>query len=500
MSISTIPIMQAILSHLKGNPGSYHVPGHKMGRGLDGAMGSWLSQASRLDLTEIPGLDDLHAPEGAIREAQRLAAEAFGAQETYFLVNGSTAGNLAMILTAISPGEKLLVPRNLHKSVLNGLVLAQAQPVFYHPEVDEQFGIASGVAVETVREIVQAHPDARALLIVSPTYHGICSDLRAVAEIVHTAGMMLLVDEAHGAHFAFHEALPATAMQAGADMAVQSTHKTLGALTQASMLHVQGTRVDRTRLRKRLQLVQSTSPSYLLLASLDVARHQMQTEGHARLEQALQAVEKGAERLRAHPHLHLLQKTPGGFEVDPLKWTISVAGLGKTGSHVYEYLHAEKHLTLELSDPQNVLAVFSYADGERQVERLVQALEGIPMEGASEGFRSNEVLQARSPSEELTKSAQTKSTANSSWSSLEAKFLPHVAFEMDTESVPLQRAAGRCAGEMVIPYPPGIPLIVPGEVWTEELIAHVEALRATQVRFQGVEDSQLLEVRVLLRT
>lgn len=163
-------------------------------------MGSWLSQASRLDLTEIPGLDDLHAPEAAIREAQLLAASAFGAEETYFLVNGSTAGNLAMILTVIRPGEKLLVPRNLHKSVLNGIVLAQAQPVFYHPEVDEQFGIASGVAVDTVREVVREHPDARALLLVSPTYHGICSELRAIAEVVHAAGMMLLVDEAHGAH------------------------------------------------------------------------------------------------------------------------------------------------------------------------------------------------------------------------------------------------------------------------------------------------------------
>jgi arginine/lysine/ornithine decarboxylase len=491
MMISTIPILQAILSHLQHNPGSYHVPGHKMGRGLDGAMGSWLSQASRLDLTEIPGLDDLHAPEAAIREAQRLAADAFGAEETYFLVNGSTAGNIAMILTAIRPGEKLLVPRNLHKSVLNGLVLAQARPVFYHPEVDESFGIASGVAVETVREVVRANPDARALLIVSPTYHGICSNLREIAEVVHEAGMMLLVDEAHGAHFAFHEALPETAMQAGADMAVQSTHKTLGALTQASMLHVQGTRVDRARLRKRLQLVQSTSPSYLLLASLDVARHQMQTEGRQRLQQALDAVKKGAERLERHPHLHVLQKTPGGFAVDPLKWTISVAGLGKTGSQVYDWLHAEKHLTLELSDPQNILAVFSYADGDRQVERLVQALESleaIPTDSGSSGkeFETN-------PSE------QTESSAIPAWAVLPTEFLPHEAFEMDTESVPLHRAAGRCAGEMVIPYPPGIPLIVPGEVWTQELIAHVEALRAAQVRFQGVEDSQVTEVRVLLR-
>lgn len=478
LNAPTIPIMQAILSHLKHNPGSYHVPGHKMGRGLHGALGSWLSQASRLDLTEIPGLDDLHAPEAAIRDAQELAADAFGAEETYFLVNGSTAGNLAMILTAIRPGEKILVPRNLHKSVLNGLVLAKAEPVFYHPEVEPNFGIASGVAVDTVQEAVQRHRDAKALLIVSPTYHGICSDLRRIADVVHEADMLLLVDEAHGAHFAFHELLPQTAMAAGADMAVQSTHKTLGALTQASMLHVQGPRVDRTRLQKRLQLVQSTSPSYLLLASLDVARHQMQTEGQAWLTRALQAVQAGRERLQSHPHLTLLNETSDGFAIDPLKWTISVARLGKTGSHIYDCLHREHHLTLELSDPQNVLAVFTYADGARQVERLVKALEQLEPEVETDG-----------------QAAHTPPF----FPQLRTEFLPHEAFEMDTERVPLQRAAGRCAGEMVIPYPPGIPLIVPGEVWTEELISHVEALRAAQVRFQGVEDHHLLEVRVLPR-
>ncbi|KEO81441.1 aminotransferase class I/II-fold pyridoxal phosphate-dependent enzyme [Tumebacillus flagellatus] len=478
MGVSTIPILEAILSHLQNNPGSYHVPGHKMGRGLHGALGAWLTHAGRLDLTEIPGLDDLHAPEAAIREAQSLAAHAFGAEETYFLVNGSTAGNLAMILTAVRPGEKILVPRNLHKSVLNGLVLAQAQPVFYQPEVLEAFGIASGVRVETVRAAVQKHPDARALLIVSPTYHGICSDLEEIAYVVHEAGMMLLVDEAHGAHFAFHESLPPTAMASGADMAVQSTHKTLGALTQASMLHVQGPRVNRARLRKRLQLVQSTSPSYLLLASLDVARHQMQTEGQAMLSKALQAVQTGAAQLQASPYLKLLQETPDGFRVDPLKWTIGVTGLRKSGTEVYETLHREHHLTLELSDPHNLLAVFTYADRERQVERLVKALLALePAEGEA----------AESPPSE----------GNFAWLELQAKFLPHEAFEMDMERVPLTGAAGCCAGEMVIPYPPGIPLIVPGEVWTDELIAHIQSLREAGVRFQGVEDSRMSEVQVL---
>ncbi|HEU4962894.1 MAG TPA: aminotransferase class I/II-fold pyridoxal phosphate-dependent enzyme [Bacilli bacterium] len=479
--------MESILAHLRNHPHSYHVPGHKMGRGLPGEIGQWLGVSGRLDLTEIPGLDDLHTPEGAIRDAQQLAADAFGAEETYFLINGSTAGNLAMIMAAIKPHESILVPRNLHKSVLNGLVLAQATPVFYTPEVDETFGIATGVSVETVRRMVQAHPQARALLITSPTYHGICSDLATIAEVVHAAGMLLLVDEAHGAHFAFHERLPQTAMAAGADMAVQSTHKMLGSLTQSSMLHVQGPRVDRVRLRKRLQLVQSTSPSYLLLLSLDCARHQMVTEGRARLEQALDAVEAGAEALQQLPHLRLLTERDlgGEFRLDPLKWTVDVTDLGQTGGAVYQRLH-ERGYTLELSDPQNVVAIFTYADERRQVERLVQAFAGLE---ATEG---TEAVADPLPTNLFAKGEVGRAPAE-----LERLVPLHEAYEQEAEAVLLPEAAGRAAAEMVIPYPPGIPLIVPGEVWTEDLIAHVSRLLAAGVRFQGAEDAALRVVQVL---
>ena len=468
-----IPILHAVLSHLRNNPTPFHVPGHKMGRGLPGEFGSWLGAAGRLDLTEIPGLDDLHAPEEAILHAQELAARAFGAEETFFLINGSTAGNLAMISAAVKPGQAILVPRNLHKSALNGLILSQAEPIFYHPDVDEQFGIPTGVAVETIAKMVRQHPHVRAVLITSPTYHGVCSDLRAIAEVVHAAGMMLLVDEAHGAHFAFHEGLPMTAMEQGADIAVQSTHKTLGSLTQTSMLHVQGPRVDRVRLRKRLHLVQSTSPSYLFLASLDAARHLMETEGRARLEQALQAAAAGKKRLQASPHLLLLTEA-GPYPIDPLKWTIRVTGLGRSGTDVYQELHHDKKMTLELSDPGNVLAVFTYADETRQVERLVDALLSLEPSG---------------PPLELRRA----------FANAEAeRMVPlHDAFEREAEAVPLTEAVGRAAAEMVIPYPPGVPLIVPGERWTAELADHVTGLKEAGVRFQGVEDVTLRTVQVL---
>lgn len=479
-----IPILHALLAHLRKNPRAYHVPGHKMGRGLSGELGSWLGTTGRLDLTEIPGLDDLHAPEGAILEAQRLAAQAFGADETYFLINGSTAGNMAMIMAALRPGEKIIVPRNLHKSVLSGLILAQADPVFYHPDVDEQFGIPTGVDPQTIADTIGAHPDARAVVLVSPTYHGICSDVRAIADVVHKVGMVLLVDEAHGAHFAFHADLPETAMAGGADIAVQSTHKMLGSLTQSSMLHLQGPRIDRTRLRKKLQLVQSTSPSYLLLASLDCARYQMDTEGEALLGQAIQAVRAGAERLREIPGLQLLEQTARPYPIDPLKWTISVKDLGVTGTEAYQYLYEQHGLYLELSDPDNVLAIFSYTDGELQVQRLLDGLTALSQWAISaNGNLGSERVSAPTP---------IFQTAH-----VERRIPLHLAVEMETESVPLQQAIGRVAGEMVIPYPPGIPLLTPGEVFTEEMVAHVTHLKRTGVRFQGVDDLSLEHVQVL---
>ncbi|TCP52659.1 arginine/lysine/ornithine decarboxylase [Tumebacillus sp. BK434] len=460
--------MHAILSHLQTSPTAFHVPGHKMGRGLPGELGAWLSAAGRLDLTEIPGLDDLHAPEGAIRDAQRLAAEAFGAEETFFLINGSTAGNLAMVMTVCQPGDIILVPRNLHKSVIHGLVLAQARPVFYQPEVVAEFGIAGRVPAAEIARAVRENPQAKAVLITSPTYHGIASDLALIAGIVHEAGMLLLVDEAHGAHFAFHEQLPPTAMASGADMAVQSTHKLLGALTQASMLHVQGPRVDRVRLRKRLQLVQSTSPSYLLMASLDAARYQMETEGQARLEKALRAAADGRQQLLELPGLQVLPAD------DLLKWTIRVTGLGITGTDAYRILHEEHKMMLELSDPYNVLAVLSYADGERQVDRLVTALAKLAPSG-----------------HQLTVSAYTAPPK------LRAVLPLHDAFDLPSVTVPLREAAGKVAAEMVIPYPPGIPLVLPGEEMTRDMLEYIEQLRSAGIRFSGAEDAALNTVQVI---
>jgi arginine decarboxylase len=274
------PILAILKASGARDHAPFYAPGHKRGRGASPQLQNLLGlQALRVDLPELPELDNLFAPEGVIQEAQTLAAEAFGAEQTYFLANGSTCGIEAAILATCGPGDKIIVPRNAHRSVIAGLVLAGAMPVFVEPQYAPELGLVLGISADAIASALHRHPDTRAVLVVSPTYHGICSDIAAIAHLAHAHHLPLLVDEAHGAHFGFHPHLPSTALGQGADLVVQSTHKLLGALTQASMLHTQGHRINRSRLQAALQLTQSTSPSYLLLASLDAARHQMATGG-----------------------------------------------------------------------------------------------------------------------------------------------------------------------------------------------------------------------------
>jgi arginine decarboxylase len=265
----------------------FHTPGHHKGQGIDLSLKvAWGEAVFQSDLPELPELDNLFAPEGVIAEAQELAAEAWGSDRTFFLTNGSTAGVIAAILAVCNPGDEVLIPRNVHRSIISGLILSGASPIFVMPEVDLDLGIAHGVTAETIESHLIHNPQIKAVLIINPTYYGVCGDLISIANLVHSYGLPLIVDEAHGAHFQFHPALPIAALSADADLVIQSTHKTLSALTQSSMLHLKGDRINPGRLMRALELVQSTSPSYLLLASLDVARMQMATQGEMLLGQA----------------------------------------------------------------------------------------------------------------------------------------------------------------------------------------------------------------------
>lgn len=355
---------------------AFHTPGHKQGHGMEPEFRALVGHgALRMDLTELDELDDLHHPEGVISEAQALAAEAFGAEATYFLVNGATAGIHAMIGAVCKPGDTLIVPFSAHPAVAGGLTLAGARPVFLPAAFEHDGHLAPAVTPEDVAAALLAHPRAKAVLVTSPTASGVACDLAAIAQICHAHGKPLLVDESHGAHFHFHPDLPPSAMASGADMAVQATHETLSALSQAAMLHVRGDRVSRARVRNVLQLIQSSSPNYLLMASLDTARRQMALNGRELLHGAIALSEDARRRLGALKGLEVLRPA-GHVACDPTRLTVRVTALGLTGFQVQAQLRA-RDIQPETATPEHVRLSISIGTTARDLDRLVAAFTAI---------------------------------------------------------------------------------------------------------------------------
>jgi arginine decarboxylase len=291
----------------------FYTPGHKRGQGIHPPLSALLGTAAfRADLPELPELDNLFAPEGVIRDAQDLAAKVFGADRTWFLVNGSTCGIEAAVLATCNPGDKIILPRNSHQSAIAALILSGAVPIFVQPEYDPDWEIAHSIPSSDVAAALERHPDTKAVMMVYPTYYGVCGDVEAIAQLAHHYQIPLIVDEAHGAHFAFHSELPIPALAAGADVSIQSIHKVLGAMTQASMLHLRSHYVNPDRVNRALQLVQSTSPSYLLLASLDAARQQVALQGKKLMTRTLELADIARTRLSQIPGLSVLPTTAAG--------------------------------------------------------------------------------------------------------------------------------------------------------------------------------------------
>ncbi|MGB3293852.1 MAG: aminotransferase class I/II-fold pyridoxal phosphate-dependent enzyme, partial [Phormidesmis sp.] len=347
----------------------FHTPGHKQGHGISDLHRQLFgATVFRADLPELPDLDNLFAPEGVILQAQSLAAAAFGAEQTWFLANGSTCGLEAAILATCGPGDKLILPRDVHTSAISGLILSGAVPVYVAPTYGSDWDISLGVSPDTVAQALTAHPDAKAVLLVSPTYYGVCSDLAAIAPLVHSYNIPLIIDEAHAPHFAFHPDLPISALAAGADITVQSAHKVLSAFTQAALLHMQGDRLDRHRLSQALQLTQSTSPSYLLLGSLDAARQQMATAGQALMARTLTLADQAAQALSQLPGLRILQpqweKNHTGISGDRTRLTVDVSALGITGFEADNLLHNRFDVTAELPTLRHLMFIVSLGNTE----------------------------------------------------------------------------------------------------------------------------------------
>ena len=476
------PLLDAIKACKTHDHAPFYTPGHKRGEGISRPLADLLgTKVFRADLTELANLDNLFAPQGVILAAQELAAEAFGAEKTWFLVNGSTCGIEAAILATCSTEDKIIMPRNVHSSVISGLILSGAIPIFINPEYDPVLDIAHSITPQAVQTALEKHPDTKAVLVVYPTYYGVCGDLQAIAQITHQYHIPLLVDEAHGAHFAFHPDLPPSALAAGADLTVQSTHKVLGAMTQASMLHVQGDRIDIDRVNKALQLVQSTSPSYILLASLDAARQQMALCGKGLMSRTLELAEVARRRISEIPGLSVLQMP----NLDQTRLTVTVSGLGLTGFAAEEILDEKLGVTAEFASLQHLTFIISLGNTLSDIEQLVQGFMRL---------RSGELLRLRSVTGGVGSGESTRK-GFVLWDNLGC-ISPREAFFAVSEILPLSQTSDRICTEIVCPYPPGIPILMPGELITPAALEYLQQIQSMGGFITGCADTSLKTLKV----
>ncbi|WP_442602117.1 aminotransferase class I/II-fold pyridoxal phosphate-dependent enzyme [Paenibacillus sp. KN14-4R] len=476
---SRAPLFDRLVGHVQTKPVSLHVPGHKFGQGLASDAQPFYQGVMAIDATEITGLDDLHHPEEAILEAQQLAAACFGAEETFFLVGGSTVGNLAMVTSVCRTGDILIVQRNVHKSVIHGLMLAGARAVFVSPQYDAVSGRTAGVKVNDIKYALEHYPQAKGVLLTNPNYYGIGIDLREMADLVHRYGKPLLIDEAHGAHYGFHPSIPESALASGADVVVQSTHKMLSAMTMGAMMHVQGKRVDRIILKQRLAMLQSSSPSYPLMASIDLARREMDELGEQLMEQGLLAVKYFCDQMSRLPRFQIHNQTE---MQDPFKITITDKSRNLNGPALAQELE-QRGCYPEMSDINNVLLLFTLHSTIEDAQRVTQAFVDIA-NGGSTILHENQNLQEN----------QITSDVMINPSFLEddligvsepVPFDTFSIFDEQSECVDLIEAVGRRSAEMIIPYPPGIPIVYPGEVIRDKIVTYIQQLIEANVRFQG---------------
>lgn len=472
------PIYEALENLKKTRVVPFDVPGHKRGRGNPELTEFLGERCVGVDVNSMKALDNLCHPISVIKDAERLAADAFGAANAFFMVNGTTSAVQSMILYACKKGDKIILPRNVHRSAINALILCGAVPVYVNPEVDKNLGIALGMSVRELGKTIDAHPDAKAVFINNPTYYGICSDIRSAVKLAHERGIPVLVDEAHGTHFSFGENMPVSAMAAGADMASVSMHKSGGSLTQSSFLLL-GPAVNDDYMRQIINLTQTTSASYLLLASLDISRRNLALRGREIFAKVTELSEyTRGEINRIGDYYAYSRELINGdsiFDFDATKLSVLTLDIGLAGIEVYDLLRDEYDIQIEFGDIGNILAYISVGDRKRDLERLVSALSEIRRR-----FR-------REKTGMLTQEYIDPIVA--------AK--PQTAFYAEKEQLPLDRTAGRICSEFVMCYPPGIPILAPGEMITNDIIDYIKYARDKGCSMTGPEDLNIEMLNVL---
>ena len=479
LSQKSAPIYEALEKFRKKRVVPFDVPGHKRGRGNPELRELLGEKCVNLDVNSMKPLDNLCHPVSVIRDAEALAAEAFGAAHAFFMVGGTTSSVQSMVLASCKAGDKIILPRNVHKSVINALVLNGAIPVYINPQVDSRLGISLGMEISEVEKAIKSNPDATCILVNNPTYYGICSDLRSIVKLAHDHNMLCLVDEAHGTHFYFGDNMPINAMKAGADMASVSMHKSGGSLTQSSLL-LTGPNVNWEYVSQIINLTQTTSASYLLLSSLDISRRNLVQRGASSFAKVREMAEYAREEINFiggfYAYGSELINGKSVYDFDVTKLSVYTRDIGLAGIEVYDLLRDEYDIQIEFGDIANILAYISIGDRIQDIERLVGALADIKR------------LYSRDTSKML----------NTEYIAPKVVVSPQEAFYAKDESLPIRETAGRICSEFVMCYPPGIPILAPGEVITKEIIEYIVYAKEKGCSMQGPEDPEVNNINVLV--
>ena len=478
LSQTSAPIQEALERMKRARLVPFDVPGHKRGRGNPELAAFLGSACLDVDVNSMKMLDNLCHPVSVIRDAERLAAEAFRAAHAFFMVSGTTGSVQAMVLSAVGRGDKIIMPRNVHRSAINALILCGAIPIYVNPGIDDVLGIALGMRVEDVAAAIARHPDAKAVFVNNPTYYGICSDLRAITELAHAHEMKVLVDEAHGTHLYFSDRLPVAAMDAGADMAAISMHKSGGSLTQSSLLLCSDS-MPLGYVHQIINITQTTSASYLLLASLDISRRNLALRGREVVDKIIDLVAYARDEINAigdyYAYGRELIDGAAVFDFDTTKLSIFTRPTGLAGIEVYDILRDDYDIQTEFGDIANLLAYVSVGDRPKDIERLVAALAEI-----RRNYRKD-------PSKTLKMEYIDPVVVCG----------PQDAFYAEKESLPIAKTCGRICSEFVMCYPPGIPILAPGEQITEEILTYIRYAKKKGCQITGPEDMSIQYLNVM---
>lgn len=474
------PLLSSLKDYSIKNIACFDVPGHVRHQGVDILNDYFGENVMRMDINSSPLMDNVSNPKGIIKKSQDLLADAYNCDDAFFITNGTTGAIQAMILSTINEGDKLLLPRNIHKSVINSLILSGGEPVFIQPKFDYDLGISLNLDSKDVKDALDSNKDIKALFLLNPTYYGACSDLEEIIDICHDNNVLVLVDEAHGAHFPFHQELPPSAMELGADMSAISIHKTGGALTQASALLINNENINSSKVLQTINMLQSTSASYLLMSSIDGARSNLVLNGEEQLSKALNLSRYAKSRINKIKGIKVVStenlENDGVTFIDETKLCINVKSLNLSGLEVYDLLYEKFDIQVELGDLYNILALISIGTRKEDVDRLIKSLDMI-----SKLYRKS------------TKINDIKINPINPI----LKFNPRLAFYKTKEIVLLEDSVGRISGESIMAYPPGIPIVTPGEMITKEIIDYIKTLKENNAYLSDMQDKTLKTILVI---